>query len=857
MGNYAISVITPAHNTNPEMFRKCFESLKEQTIGFEKIEWVVVLHNCDDEHKDALLSIVEGYDNVKTELLYNDIYSPSSPRNRGLDIATADYVGLLDADDRYTPDCISRVLNYIKTTDADICHFRRRVELEKASDIVLNDTVLWDQTQETIIVNKDTWEADKLFVGLWGLCTHKVYRKAFLDKNDIRFREEIPFGEDGDFTVKAYALADKICLTPQLIGYVYYINSESMAQTLVLDDDRLIRYCEGFVKFFKRCEEYKIEINEAIAELMLFVVFFLNNSKDLKPETRQKVKEILGDYVKKMKPVKPSKMYPLAKAQAMNSLPHLMILGESGKEVHFIYKGEYFAPQSIEEHQDDKLLKLLREGVDTDYGKRYGFDSIFSLEDYQEKLPLTDYDTYRPMIGLTVHIAEQGIFTKDDITSYIISHGALGTSRRMPVTETGIKRYVDAFEGLIGEGRFFPMFESLPHNPSGKTMDTKYTNTLTGLTLTSYLHKQLKRPGNHLSVVAPNEILFPSELNNFEYIRFLFALRDKQVETIFAPNAWILYSGIRRLLNDYKLLCEDIRRGMITETGSISDELIDSIRWRLMASPERADELEKLFETKGENITLKDIWPKLYLVIADGTGSYRVHLKKSERYLAGVNHSNGILADECGMYGVAEENSDLFKLDPRSCFYEFLPVDGGDACFVFGLEEGKDYRLVVTTDNGLYRYKTDTFVRCAKKSDEGIFVEKICPILYDISAMDGIREEDVYNTVLAVEEKYGLSICDYSLLKETEDGEYILVMEPEFEQDKLRTEEIDREELRAFLTDTLGKKSTGSGISVIEFFCEPESFFLHRDIKMHRWNVLPDDIKPQHMVEYGMPRVFK
>ena len=43
---YKVSVVTPFHNVDMAMFNKCIESMRCQTIGFENIEWVIVVHNC-------------------------------------------------------------------------------------------------------------------------------------------------------------------------------------------------------------------------------------------------------------------------------------------------------------------------------------------------------------------------------------------------------------------------------------------------------------------------------------------------------------------------------------------------------------------------------------------------------------------------------------------------------------------------------------------------------------------------------------------------------------------------------------------------------------------------------------------
>ena len=46
---YQVSVITPFHNVDMDMFRRGYKSLQCQSIGFENIQWIVVLHNTKPE----------------------------------------------------------------------------------------------------------------------------------------------------------------------------------------------------------------------------------------------------------------------------------------------------------------------------------------------------------------------------------------------------------------------------------------------------------------------------------------------------------------------------------------------------------------------------------------------------------------------------------------------------------------------------------------------------------------------------------------------------------------------------------------------------------------------------------------
>ena len=302
------------------------------------------------------------------------------------------------------------------------------------------------------------------------------------------------------------------------------------------------------------------------------------------------------------------------------------------------------------------------------------------------------------------------------------------------------------------------------------------------------------------------------------------------------------------------MLISDIRKGELTGAEELSAEAREKIAARLIPDEERAEELEKAFGEM-DSFDLKKIWPKLQTVAADGTGSYVIYREKSLKYMQGISYSNAFLADEYCMYGSAsteEGFEDAYELALDDNFYEFEEEDGS-VVLAHKLNGGKKYRVIVSTAAGLYRYRTDMYIQCARVAEDKVLIRKLCPAGHKLA---GLLEEDVLDTVRLSEEKYGLGICDFSLVQESPEGDYTLVMEPETQADNTKAKSLNVEEVSAFAQDTLNSKGRG-GMKVKAFFCEPESFFLHRDIRMLKMKVLPDGICPQHMVEYGMPRLFK
>ena len=201
---YKISVVTPFHNVDMGMFRNAYTSVKNQTIGFENIQWIVVVHNCDQGYLEAVGELIGAHENVLIKELKNDAHTPSSPRNYGMQFVEGEYLAFLDGDDSFTPTALEITVSKAKAHAADVVAFRREYELENESLTPLTEGTLWNQTFDEIVMDREHWDTEKMFSGVWGMVTSRIFNVRFLRENNIVFDESIPFAEDVDFCASVY-----------------------------------------------------------------------------------------------------------------------------------------------------------------------------------------------------------------------------------------------------------------------------------------------------------------------------------------------------------------------------------------------------------------------------------------------------------------------------------------------------------------------------------------------------------------------------------------------------------------------------------------------------------------------------
>ncbi len=183
--SYKISLITPVYNAGAYL-REAFASVRNQTIGFEQIEWLLV-DDCSSDGSFALMkSWAAQYPNVKALRTPANTGTPAEPRNVGLAQASAPYVMFLDNDDVLFPDAMKALYDEIERSGADII----------TGDVALLNKSEFTKEERKQLLNY-TEQAE------YGLCTlclpleksiepylnnHwcKIYRREIIARNRIR-----------------------------------------------------------------------------------------------------------------------------------------------------------------------------------------------------------------------------------------------------------------------------------------------------------------------------------------------------------------------------------------------------------------------------------------------------------------------------------------------------------------------------------------------------------------------------------------------------------------------------------------------------------------------------------------------
>ena len=116
-----LSVIVPIYNNGTHLYGKCFNSLRRSSI-FSQMEIILVDDGSTDGYTPSVVRTLEKkYPNVRV-YFFNDggSGSASRPRNKGVKMATSDYITFLDPDNEAINDAYSKMLRIAKDEHVEL-----------------------------------------------------------------------------------------------------------------------------------------------------------------------------------------------------------------------------------------------------------------------------------------------------------------------------------------------------------------------------------------------------------------------------------------------------------------------------------------------------------------------------------------------------------------------------------------------------------------------------------------------------------------------------------------------------------------------------------------------------------------
>lgn len=349
----------------------------------------------------------------------------------------------------------------------------------------------------------------------------------------------------------------------------------------------------------------------------------------------------------------------------MSIIPKLMQLYFAPR----IRQIEYFKNHPIEV-QRKQYKRLVKAGSKTALGKEFGIVEDLPYSEFRKRVPVMEYPDFERFVE-RVKAGEKDVIWPRPIGWFAKSSGTTaGKSKYIPITVDGVRRC-----HMRGPKDVAAIYTNL--YPKSKAFVGK-TLTLGGSNL---LEKDGLYPVGDLSGVL---------IENTPRIAHRFRVPRKEVALLASFDQKV------------DLLCKEALQHDVRTFSGVPT-------WNLIMC-------ERILEHTGKKNML-EVWPNMELFIHGGISfkPYKAQYEKlfpsdEMRYLETYNASEGF-------FGIAEEcyTDEMLLMLDYDCFYEFWPTDHlGNPKYIVPLEEveiGKNYAVIITSANGLWRYMMGDTIR--------------------------------------------------------------------------------------------------------------------------------------------------
>ena len=340
-----------------------------------------------------------------------------------------------------------------------------------------------------------------------------------------------------------------------------------------------------------------------------------------------------------------------------------------------IYQIQLYRDHPLE-IQNETLFSLINNAKNTVWGKKFGYDTLQTIDDFQDEVPLQTYSDIKPYVGM-LRDGEKDILWPGEVKWFAKSSGTTSDkSKFIPVTRESL----DDCHMRGPKDVFAQYIKNYP--------DTK---VLKGKTLTL--------GGSHRI----------NNLNNNSYYGDLSAILIENVpfwsDFIRTPSTEIA------LIEEFE---EKIERIIETALEQNVTSLSGVPSWNLVL-------IKRVLEKAGKN-NLLEVWPNMEVFVHGGVNfePYREQYRKlipseNMHYVETYNASEGFF----GIQDNPHRNDMLLMLD-YGIFYEFIPMKDWESknpkvLTLKDVELNENYAMVISTNAGLWRYIIGDTVKFTNK----------------------------------------------------------------------------------------------------------------------------------------------
>ena len=375
------------------------------------------------------------------------------------------------------------------------------------------------------------------------------------------------------------------------------------------------------------------------------------------------------------------------------------------------------------EVQQDWFFRLIESAKNTEWGIRYDFKSIQSIEEFKLRVPIQNYESLKPDIERLMN-GEQNILWPSDIKWFAKSSGTTaGKSKFIPVSSEAMEEC---------------------HFKGGKDLISIYCNNNPETKIFS--GKSLTLGGSHHLNINNNDSIYG------DISAILMQNLPFWAQMIRTPELSIA------LMENWEEKIEKMASTTLLENVTTISGVPT---WTLVLT-------KRILEMTGKE-NLLEVWPNLELFIHGAVSfvPYKLQFNKlipssSFNYIETYNASEGF-------FGIQDRlnSSEMLLMLDYGVFYEFMPLEEygkrePQTISLDSVELNKNYALVISTNAGLWRYVIGDTIKFTSRNPYRIKISGRTKLFVNAFGEEIIIENADQAICIACE-KTGALVKDYTM----------------------------------------------------------------------------------------------
>lgn len=378
--------------------------------------------------------------------------------------------------------------------------------------------------------------------------------------------------------------------------------------------------------------------------------------------------------------------------------------------------------------QERVLREKIERNADSLFGMEHEFSRIRSYADFASQVPVRRYDELAPWVERVMAGEERALLGSGQrVLMFAMTSGSTDRPKYVPVTAAFLREYrrgwnAFGYKAVLDHPDAFarPILQIASPWDEHRTERGVSCGSISGLLARAH-GRVIRR-----FYVTPWESGAISDAESRYYTIMRFAV-PRDVGWVITASPATPVKLARTATMHAERLVRDIHDGTLHPPSEIPNHVHQPLVARLRPDPTTAKRLSTAAERSGKLLP-RDYWKLAFLANWTG-GTLGLHLRDFPRYFGDTPVRDiGLLATEGRVSIPLEDGTPAGVLDADGAFFEFIDAEA-DACDPAAVHRchelvmDQEYRVVMTTSAGFYRYDIGDRIRVGGYMGEAPIVE--------------------------------------------------------------------------------------------------------------------------------------